>query len=206
MASAPCRHAEGYALHGSSAGPCITCVDFLCFLRRPRQNHVDDDDDVEMIPRPLFHPGPHHPGYIPVRFWLIVDTLLRFYRGSIVPDLRNVDAFAGKAAISKAFLRQNMPSVALDLQLDERDVPCMRGLLKASIYPYVDHKIDQSYLCFRVRHALRIFLRHVAFSATLWLYFVFGLALCCPWGQCAPPLLPSIATWLLKDWFRAPVS
>ena len=86
-----------------------------------------------IIPAPL--PSPvSNPGYIPLRFWLIVEMMKRHFGAAIVRDLRNVDTFAGRAAICKAFRFRNLPCVALDIERDERDVSWLLQCASALVW------------------------------------------------------------------------
>lgn len=77
----------------------------------------DSDDGPYFIPR--MPKGPTHRGYIPARLWCIVSLMLRVFKP--MRPFSVADCFAGKCAISKAFIRNNMRAAALDFELDQRD-------------------------------------------------------------------------------------
>ena len=87
-------------------------------FRLSRNRGKDDSDDgpyfIPRMPR-----GPAQPGYIPARLWCIVLLMERVFKP--MRPFSVSDCFAGKCAISKAFLRNNMRAAALDFELDERD-------------------------------------------------------------------------------------
>ena len=96
--------------------------EFALMLRPNRRKRGQDGDDEEhpfFIPRPP--KGASNPGHLPVRMWAIImllESVFKVHRNFDVADL-----FAGKCAVSKAYLRKGLSPVALDFSLDPRDVP-----------------------------------------------------------------------------------
>eukprot|EP00435_Cladocopium_sp_Y103_P055403 s261_g18.t1 len=82
-----------------------------------RNRGKDDDDGPYFIPR--MPKGAAHPGYIPARLWCIISLMLRAFKP--MRPFSVADCFAGKCAISKAYIRNNMRAAALDFELDQRD-------------------------------------------------------------------------------------
>ena len=88
--------------------------------RRKRCHHGDEDDDEHPFFIPRMPKGASNPGHLPVRMWAIImllESVFTVHRQFDVADL-----FAGKCAVSKAYLRKGLSSVALDFSLDPRDV------------------------------------------------------------------------------------
>ena len=96
------------------------------------------------IPNPSQISGDHHPGHIPQLLWMLMQLMLhvmsleQLYVGQPSMDLHvqdvsaskafqfhgqfeNVDMFAGRRAISKAYVRKNKRATALDILIDNRD-------------------------------------------------------------------------------------
>ena len=100
----------------------IVCM--ACYVRtsRFRQRRGEDDEaGQEEIPRPVHAQLQGEPGFIPVRFLILVNLIKRNFPPKRNMHFYNVDAFAGKSAISKAFRHRGRPSVALDLAITPDD-------------------------------------------------------------------------------------
>ena len=105
---------------------CMYCVagEDLCIcawfvLRQRRQRREESEEVNQAIPQPVRTQG--HPGFIPVRFMILVNLIKRNFPPTRPMHYYNVDAFAGKAAISRAFRYRGLPSIALDLAINPND-------------------------------------------------------------------------------------
>ena len=98
----------------------------LRLLHKNDANVVDGDDDDDDEKGPYFIPtslprGESRPGYLPARLWVLMTLMARAF--TVEPKYDCGDMFAGKCAISKAFIRQGLKACALDIALDGRDDP-----------------------------------------------------------------------------------
>ena len=76
-------------------------------------------ENLVSIPRPII-PGLSRPGYVPIRLYMIMQTLLASFK-PVPSPFRLVDAFSGKGAIARGFQEKGQRFTRLDLSLDERD-------------------------------------------------------------------------------------
>lgn len=74
---------------------------------------------------PVFLPkppgdGPHHPGYVPIRLMILMNLMAEAF---LPPgdEFDNVDLFAGRRAIAKAYRYKSLKATAMDIILDVRD-------------------------------------------------------------------------------------
>lgn len=76
-------------------------------------------DDHAKIPRTPSTKGPARPGRLPFRLLCIMQLLATAFVP--MPELSCVDCFAGKRAISRAFVGAGERAVALDILLTPKD-------------------------------------------------------------------------------------
>ena len=63
--------------------------------------------------------GPSHPGHLPVRLYMIIQLLQRAF---VAPALYDCcDFFAGRMAVSKAYVARGFRACALDMCIDPND-------------------------------------------------------------------------------------
>ena len=76
-------------------------------------------DIAEKIPRGPSLKGPSRPGCLPYRIWVMMQLLAVAF--APLPELACTDLFAGKRALSRAFVGHGEPAVALDILLTPDD-------------------------------------------------------------------------------------
>lgn len=104
----------------------VSCV-WNHFRLLPRLQRRDDDADDDRGPRYFFPSrlprGRPNAGYLPVRLFIIMMLMQRAFAPSEGGEIMCADFFAGKCAISKAYVRKGYKAVAMDICLDPKDEP-----------------------------------------------------------------------------------
>ncbi|CAK9007318.1 unnamed protein product [Durusdinium trenchii] len=87
--------------------------------KRPRSIEIDEDKVPPRIPIPRgLGAGPNRPGFMPLRLLILIDMIKKAFAPP-VEKYHNIDYFAGKCAISKAFKAKGYG--ALDIILNPLD-------------------------------------------------------------------------------------
>ena len=90
------------------------------FCPRQRQRRRENNEEaIQPLPQPARTQG--HPGFIPMRCMVLINLIKRNFPPTRPMHFANVDAFASKAAISRAFRHRGLPSIALDLAINPND-------------------------------------------------------------------------------------